>query len=110
MVKRLISDQKLDGAVQSFADLPSFSVQFETGEDLSSNREQSFPGEFDLFYVARDDVSNGREEGDEAGEGFGDAPEVGLGAAAGGVVGGERVEAVLEDIEVESAEVGVGEL
>src|SRR5216683_131247 len=48
--------------------------------------------------------------GDEAGEGFGDAPEGGLGAAAGGVVGGEGVEAVLEDIEVEGAEVGVGEL
>src|SRR6266702_5936175 len=137
MVKRFISDQKLDGAIQSFADLPSFSVQFETGEDFSSNREQSFPVQFDLFYVARDDVSNGWEEGevdaglaafdfrqelpdfvggeaedrgDEAGEGFGDAPEGGLGAAAGGVVGGKGVEAVLEDVEVEGAEVGVREL
>ncbi len=55
------------------------------------------------------DLFGGEAEdwGDEASESFGDAPECGLSAAAGGVIGGEGVEAVLEDVEVERAEVGV---
>ena len=53
-------------------------------------------------------VGGEAEDGsDEAGEGFGDAPESSLCAAAAGVVGGEGVEAIFEDVEVEGAEVGV---
>ncbi len=47
---------------------------------------------------------------EQAGERFGDAPDGGLRAAAGGRVGGEGVEAVFDDVEIERAEVGVGEL
>jgi len=51
------------------------------------------------------DLVGGEAEdgGDEAGEGFGDAPECGLGAAAAGVVGSEGVEAVLRYVEIERA-------
>ena len=110
---------------------------FEDLEDFVAEREEVLPVFFDVPDAAGDDVGDVGEEGevdagfaafdfgkelpdlvggeaedgrDEAGEGFGDAPEGGLRAAAAGVVGGEGVEAVFEDVEVEGAEVGVHEL
>ncbi len=50
------------------------------------------------------------DRGNQACERFGDAPECRLGAAAGGVVGGEGVEAVFQDVKIQGAEVGVHEL
>ncbi len=51
---------------------------------------------FDFGEELPDLLGGEAEDGrDEAGEGFGDAPESGLGAAAAGVIGGEGVEAVL---------------
>ncbi len=85
------------------------------GDDVGDAWEQ---GEVDAGLAAFDlgkklpDLVGGKAQdwGDEAGDGFGDAPEGCLGAAAGRVVGGEGVEAVFEDVEVERAEVGVREL
>ena len=121
----------LGGAV---ADLFGGAGLFEDLEDFFAEGEEVVPVFFDVFDAAGDDVGDVGEEGevdagfavcdfgeklpdlvggeaedggDEAGEGFGDAPERGLGAAAAGVVGGEGVEAVFEDVEVERAEVGV---
>ena len=124
-------DLNLGGAV---ADLFGGAGLFEDLEDFFAEGEEMVPVFFDVLDAAGDDVGDVGEEGemdaglavcdfgeklpdlvggeaedggDEAGEGFGDAPECGLGAAAAGVVGGEGVEAVFEDVEVERAEVGV---
>ena len=90
---------------------------FETLQDFVAEREELLPVCFELADAAGDDVGHVGEEGevdagfaafdvgeerpdfvggeaedggDEAGEGFGDAPEGGLGAAAGGVRWGRR--------------------
>jgi hypothetical protein len=54
-------------------------------------------------------AGEGEHGGEEAGERAGEEPESGLGAAAGGRVGGRGVEAVLENVEIDGAEVGGAE-
>jgi len=112
-------DLNFGGAV---ADLFRGAGLFEDFEDFFAESEEMLPIFFDLLDAAGDDVGDVGEEGevnaglairdlgeklpdfvggeaedgsDEAGEGFGDAPERGLRAAAAGVVGGEGVEAIL---------------
>ncbi len=124
-------DLNLGGAI---ADLLRGARLFEDLEDFFTEGEQVLPVFFDLLDAAGDDVGDVGEEGevdagfalfdfgkelpdlvggeaedggDEAGESFGDAPECGLRAAAAGVVGSEGVEAVLQHVEIERAEVGV---
>ena len=92
-----------------------FDVLDVAGDDVGDVGEER---EVDAGFAAFDfgqklpDLVGGEAEdgGDEADEGFGDVPEHGLRGAAGGVVGREGVQAVFEDVEVERAEVGDGEL
>ena len=89
-----------------------FDVPDVAGDDVGDVGKER---EVDAGFAVRDfgeelpDLICGEAEDgrDEAGEGFGDTPESGLRAATAGVVGGEGVEAVFEDVEVERAEVGV---
>ncbi len=80
--------------------------------DLGEEREVDAGGAVgDGGEILPDLVGGEAEDGrDKAGEGFGDAPDGGLGGAARGGVGREGVEAVFGYVEVERAEVGVGEL
>ncbi len=114
--------KQLDGCVEAFAYFAGFAIGFEADQNLIADGEEILPvgeDEFGVFggrrrqglgkrarwtldlaacYVRQElpDFVGGEAEdgGDEAGEGFGDAPEGGLGAAAGRVVGCEGIEAV----------------
>ncbi len=126
-----------DFCIEAFADELGLACGFERDEDFAADFEELLPVCEKRGGVAGDDCSDVGEEGDvntglsafdfgkvfpdfvggeaedwrdESREGFGDAPDGGLCAAAGRMVRGEGVEAVLEDVEIEGAEVSVGEL
>ncbi len=113
--------QAVGRCVEPFAYFAGFAIGFEADQNLIAHGEEILPVGEDEFGVFGDDVGKIGEEGevdaglaacyvrqelpdfvggeaedggDEAGEGFGDAPEGGLGAAAGRVVGCEGIEAV----------------
>src|SRR4029077_3631700 len=123
--------------VEALADELGLAGGFERDEDLVAHGEELLPVFFERGDVAGNDLIDVGEErkvdaglavlyyrqrlpdlvggeaedgGDEAGEGLGDAPERSLRGAACGMVACKGVETVLEDVEIERAEVGVGVL